>query len=77
MAGLFGIGSGNDSSASPSPPHTVAEVKEMVKNEIAMQNFQELIQRINVKCFNKCVISPGTHLSGGETVRLRRERSIL
>ncbi|KAI9343118.1 Tim10/DDP family zinc finger-domain-containing protein [Obelidium mucronatum] len=42
------------------------KIKESIKNELAMQNYQDLLQRINAKCFAKCVSKPGTSLSGSE-----------
>ncbi|KAJ3060803.1 hypothetical protein HDU98_003235, partial [Podochytrium sp. JEL0797] len=41
-------------------------IKESIKNELALQNYQDLLQRINGKCFLKCVTKPGTSLSGSE-----------
>ncbi|KAJ3237450.1 hypothetical protein HDU78_004072 [Chytriomyces hyalinus] len=44
----------------------VQQIKDQIKNELALQNYQDLLQRINTKCFAKCVTKPGTSLSGSE-----------
>ncbi|RKP05963.1 Tim10/DDP family zinc finger protein, partial [Thamnocephalis sphaerospora] len=42
------------------------EVMDQVRGELAMANAQELINKVNEKCFNKCVPKPGTLLDGTE-----------
>ncbi|KAJ3077798.1 hypothetical protein BCR33DRAFT_662260 [Rhizoclosmatium globosum] len=42
------------------------QIKESVRNELAVQNYQDLLTRINGKCFTKCVTKPGTSLSSSE-----------
>ncbi|PAV16610.1 mitochondrial -transporting ATPase [Pyrrhoderma noxium] len=37
-----------------------------VRNELAVTGAQELINKINEKCYLKCVPKPGTSLSGSE-----------
>ncbi|KAI5703042.1 mitochondrial import inner membrane translocase subunit Tim13-like [Diaphorina citri] len=43
-----------------------AEVMAQVKQQIAIANLQETIQKMTEKCFNKCIPKPGTSLSGSE-----------
>ncbi|KAI8611418.1 hypothetical protein BC830DRAFT_1068824 [Chytriomyces sp. MP71] len=50
----------------------VAKIKEQIKNELALQNYQDLVHRINTKCFAKCVTKPGTSLSGSEEACLAK-----
>ncbi|KAI8338572.1 Tim10/DDP family zinc finger-domain-containing protein [Chlamydoabsidia padenii] len=42
------------------------EVMEQVRGELAMANAQELINKINEKCYLKCVPKPGSSLDSGE-----------
>ncbi|KAI8330729.1 Tim10/DDP family zinc finger-domain-containing protein [Chlamydoabsidia padenii] len=42
------------------------EVMEQVRGELAMANAQELINKINEKCYLKCVPKPGPRLENGE-----------
>ncbi|ORX44755.1 hypothetical protein DM01DRAFT_1368795 [Hesseltinella vesiculosa] len=42
------------------------EVMEQVRGELAMANAQELINKINEKCYLKCVPKPGARLESGE-----------
>ncbi|XP_062580442.1 mitochondrial import inner membrane translocase subunit Tim13-like [Saccostrea cucullata] len=37
-----------------------------VKQQIAIANAQELLQKMSEKCFKKCVTKPGTSLSSSE-----------
>lgn len=43
-----------------------AEVMAQVKQQIAIANLQETIQKMTEKCFNKCIGKPGTSLSSSE-----------
>jgi len=43
-----------------------------VRNELALANAQELINKTNDKCFAKCVTKPSTSLSGSEETCLSR-----
>ncbi|TCD62893.1 protein translocase subunit [Steccherinum ochraceum] len=43
-----------------------------VRNEMALLNAQQLINKCNEKCFQKCVTKPGTSLSGSEETCLSR-----
>ncbi|KAI9307113.1 Tim10/DDP family zinc finger-domain-containing protein [Cunninghamella echinulata] len=42
------------------------EVMDQVRGELAMANAQELINKINEKCYLKCVPKPGPRLENGE-----------
>ncbi|KAI5121239.1 hypothetical protein M0805_007246 [Coniferiporia weirii] len=72
---------GGSSSASAPGASTVASAdlqarKErlmaQIRNELAINGAQELINKINEKCFYKCVTKPSTSLSGSEETCLSR-----
>ncbi|EPE32695.1 Tim10-like protein [Glarea lozoyensis ATCC 20868] len=42
-------------------------VMNRVRQEAAMTNARQLIEKVNEHCFDKCVPKPGTSLSSGET----------
>ncbi|KAI9100381.1 hypothetical protein DFS34DRAFT_482958 [Phlyctochytrium arcticum] len=48
------------------PSEKAQELMDQIRREVAMQNFQELLSKINNKCFAKCVIKPGTKLDSSE-----------
>ncbi|KAF7789788.1 hypothetical protein EIP86_000734 [Pleurotus ostreatoroseus] len=59
---------GSGTSGTP-PADTEARKKALmdsVKGEIALANAQELMNKANEKCFQKCVTKPGTSLSRSE-----------
>ncbi|EIM90849.1 uncharacterized protein STEHIDRAFT_165331 [Stereum hirsutum FP-91666 SS1] len=67
----------SSSSASPSPtPQDALARKEAVmtsiRNELALANAQELMNKTNEKCYAKCVTKPSTSLSGSEETCLAR-----
>ncbi|RIA98738.1 mitochondrial import inner membrane translocase subunit tim13 [Glomus cerebriforme] len=41
-------------------------VMDQVRNELALANAQELINKINEKCFSKCITKPGNKLDSSE-----------
>ncbi|CAI2167495.1 13124_t:CDS:2 [Funneliformis geosporum] len=41
-------------------------VMDQVRNELALANAQELINKINEKCFSKCITKPGSKLDNSE-----------
>ncbi|XP_015790652.1 mitochondrial import inner membrane translocase subunit Tim13 [Tetranychus urticae] len=43
------------------------ELMDKLKQEIAMENFKELIRQMSEKCYKKCVSKPGTSLDSSET----------
>ncbi|KAH7928283.1 hypothetical protein BV22DRAFT_1192987 [Leucogyrophana mollusca] len=56
--------------SSPAPTSDMAARKEAViskvRQEIALANAQELLNKAGEKCFAKCVTKPSTSLSGSE-----------
>ncbi|ORX89691.1 hypothetical protein K493DRAFT_318508 [Basidiobolus meristosporus CBS 931.73] len=42
------------------------QVMDQVRSELALANAQELINKMNDKCFAKCVPKPGSRLDSGE-----------
>ncbi|KAH8754474.1 Tim10/DDP family zinc finger-domain-containing protein [Hyaloscypha finlandica] len=44
-----------------------AAVMNQVRQEAAMTNARQLIEKVNEHCFEKCVPKPGSSLSSGET----------
>ncbi|KAG0032509.1 protein translocase subunit [Podila clonocystis] len=42
------------------------QVMDQVRSELALANAQELINKINEKCFAKCVPKPGSKLDSSE-----------
>ncbi|KAF9132468.1 Tim10/DDP family zinc finger-domain-containing protein [Linnemannia elongata] len=42
------------------------QVMDQVRSELALANAQELINKINEKCFARCVTKPSTSLGGSE-----------
>ncbi|RDW65455.1 mitochondrial import inner membrane translocase subunit tim-13 [Coleophoma crateriformis] len=44
-----------------------AAVMNQVRQEAAMTNARQLIEKVNEHCFDKCVPKPGSSLSSGET----------
>ncbi|KAI0346303.1 hypothetical protein BDW22DRAFT_1388364 [Trametopsis cervina] len=47
-------------------------VKASIRDELALSNAQELMNKSNEKCFAKCVTKPGTSLSSSEETCLSR-----
>ncbi|KAJ3307649.1 hypothetical protein HDU76_004468 [Blyttiomyces sp. JEL0837] len=41
-------------------------IKEQIRSDLALANYQDLLQRINSKCFMKCITKPGASLTSGE-----------
>ncbi|RKP14092.1 Tim10/DDP family zinc finger protein, partial [Piptocephalis cylindrospora] len=48
------------------------EVMAAVRQEIQMANAQELMNKMNERCFDRCVTKPGTKLENGEQVCISR-----
>ncbi|CEG70203.1 hypothetical protein CU097_003000 [Rhizopus azygosporus] len=48
------------------------EVMDQVRSELALANAQELINKINEKCYLKCVPKPGPRLESGEQACLSK-----
>ncbi|VDI49961.1 mitochondrial import inner membrane translocase subunit Tim13-like [Mytilus galloprovincialis] len=47
-------------------PSKKDEVMDQVKQQLALANAQELLQKISEKCFKKCITKPGTTLDSSE-----------
>ncbi|KAI8813700.1 Tim10/DDP family zinc finger-domain-containing protein [Cladochytrium replicatum] len=45
---------------------------EEIQKELALQNFQDLLMKVNSKCFAKCVPKPGLKLDNSEQTCLTR-----
>ncbi|KAI0709840.1 Tim10/DDP family zinc finger-domain-containing protein [Earliella scabrosa] len=68
MTSLFGATRGAQPPTS-SPDELaarVASIKNSIRNEVALQNAQELMNKVSDKCYVKCVPKPGTSLSSSE-----------
>ncbi|KAG0014271.1 protein translocase subunit [Podila clonocystis] len=48
------------------------QVMDQVRSELALANAQELINKINEKCFAKCVLKPGSSLDSSEQACLSK-----
>ncbi|KAI0270811.1 Tim10/DDP family zinc finger-domain-containing protein [Russula aff. rugulosa BPL654] len=74
MSSIFGGGSSTSADSSlPKDQNARKEaVMSSVRNEFALANAQELINKTNDKCFAKCVTKPSTSLSGSEETCLSR-----
>ncbi|PMD18187.1 hypothetical protein NA56DRAFT_647977 [Hyaloscypha hepaticicola] len=59
------ISNGLGFGASSSDPK--AAVMNQIRQEAAMTNARQLIEKVNEHCFEKCVPKPGSSLSSGET----------
>ncbi|KAF6000606.1 Timm13p [Cyanidiococcus yangmingshanensis] len=49
-----------------------AELEDRVKSEMLRQAFQDLVQRVTEKCFEKCVTKPSSSLTSGEQTCLAK-----
>ena len=47
-------------------PDQQAELLARVRNEVQQQNLQDLINKVQEKCFAKCITKPSTKLSSSE-----------
>ncbi|KAI0310790.1 Tim10/DDP family zinc finger-domain-containing protein [Amylostereum chailletii] len=65
---------GGSSPASPNPDAESRKqaVMASVRNELALANAQELINKTNEKCYLKCVTKPSDSLSSSEETCLSR-----
>ncbi|KAL5526039.1 TIM13 [Sanghuangporus baumii] len=74
MSSLFGSTSGPSPGTPANPDMQARKEKFMtqVRNELALSGAQELINKINEKCFAKCITKPSTSLSGSEETCLSR-----
>ncbi|EGP89526.1 unnamed protein product [Zymoseptoria tritici ST99CH_1A5] len=44
-----------------------SELMQQVRQQAALQNARQLVDKVNEHCFERCVPKPGTSLSSGET----------
>ncbi|RDX43984.1 hypothetical protein K466DRAFT_646284 [Polyporus arcularius HHB13444] len=68
MTSFFGA-SRTPTATPSSPAETAARVenlKNSIRNEVALQNAQELMSKLTEKCYVKCVPKPGSDLSSSE-----------
>ncbi|KAI9774027.1 MAG: protein translocase subunit [Geoglossum umbratile] len=61
---MDGISNPFSSSSSQSDPKTT--LMNQARQEAAVQNARQLIERLNEHCFEKCIPTPGSSLSKGE-----------
>ncbi|KZV64728.1 hypothetical protein PENSPDRAFT_690503 [Peniophora sp. CONT] len=71
MSSFFG-GSTVAAASSPDVEQRKQAVMNSIRQELAMSSVQELITKINEKCFKQCITKPSTSLSGSEEVCLER-----
>jgi import inner membrane translocase subunit TIM13 len=50
-------------------PNQRQQIMASVQQQLALQNAQELLQKLSDKCFKACVQKPGSSLSSSEQVR--------
>jgi len=63
------------SSSSSTPQDLTAKknaIMDQVKQELAMANAQELVNKMNEACYTKCILKPSTSLSSSEETCLAR-----
>ncbi|CAE6532397.1 unnamed protein product [Rhizoctonia solani] len=58
--------------AAPDQASRKQQIMDGLRNEMALANAQELINKINEKCFAKCVTKPSTSLGSSEETCLSR-----
>ncbi|EIW57821.1 uncharacterized protein TRAVEDRAFT_48850 [Trametes versicolor FP-101664 SS1] len=66
MTSLFG---GKSSTPTRDPAETAVrleQLKSSIQNQLALQNVQEIMNKLTEKCFTKCITKPGGALSGSD-----------
>ena len=60
-------------------PQQQGEIMQAVQQQVALQNMQELLQKVTDKCFKKCITSPGTSLGKSDQgcIAMCMDRSVL
>eukprot|EP01134_Creolimax_fragrantissima_P003873 CFRG3873T1 len=48
------------------------EIMDEVRQQLAVANAQQLLQKMTDKCFNKCITKPGSDLSGSDRACLAK-----
>ncbi|CRG88956.1 hypothetical protein PISL3812_05991 [Talaromyces islandicus] len=64
---FFGSSSSSSPAADPSSTELKNALMKQVQAEAAMTNARALVGKINENCFDRCITSPGSSLSSGET----------
>ncbi|CAI9715610.1 Hypothetical predicted protein [Octopus vulgaris] len=54
------------SSSAPFDSSQRDQLMDTVKQQIALANAQEILQRMSEKCFKKCIVKPGSSLDNSE-----------
>ncbi|KAI9224740.1 Tim10/DDP family zinc finger-domain-containing protein [Blastocladiella britannica] len=68
---FFG-GSSATPSTMPSNEERVAQIKQQLRQELALSNLQELVNKVGENCYAKCITTPGAKLSSGEETCLAK-----
>ncbi|GAA5961610.1 hypothetical protein JCM8115_006736 [Rhodotorula mucilaginosa] len=71
MSSLFGNRAGAVSNPSDSAAKA-QQIKQEVAQQLALANAQELINKMNDKCFVRCITKPGTSLTPNDEACLMR-----
>lgn len=72
MSSFFGSGTSSTPQAAGDASAQFEQIKQRVKGEIAMQNAQQLMNKLNEKCYLACVTKPSSSLSSSEETCLSR-----
>ncbi|QKX59892.1 uncharacterized protein TRUGW13939_07034 [Talaromyces rugulosus] len=64
---FFGSSSSTPAGAEPGSTELKNALMKQVQAEAAMTNARALVSKINENCFDRCITSPGSSLSSGET----------
>ncbi|KAH8117734.1 Tim10/DDP family zinc finger-domain-containing protein [Phellopilus nigrolimitatus] len=77
MSNFFGSTSSTGAPGAFTPATADMQVRKekfmaQIRNELALHGAQELVNKINEKCFYKCITKPSTALSGSEETCLSR-----
>jgi len=62
----YGSGSYGAGSSSGTNVAQKQQVMDQVRNQVAVAQAQELLQKMSDKCFKKCIYKPGTSLDSSE-----------
>ncbi|XP_065057506.1 mitochondrial import inner membrane translocase subunit Tim13-B-like [Rhopilema esculentum] len=63
---LSSYGSGSPSLGASGSSAQKKQVMDQVRNQVAVAQAQELLQKMSDKCFKKCIYRPGTSLDSSE-----------
>eukprot|EP00112_Aurelia_sp_Birch-Aquarium-sp1_P022547 Seg639.6 transcript_id=Seg639.6/GoldUCD/mRNA.D3Y31 product="Mitochondrial import inner membrane translocase subunit Tim13-A" protein_id=Seg639.6/GoldUCD/D3Y31 len=65
-SGLSGYGSSTPSPSGGSGAAQKQQVMDQVRNQVAVAQAQELLQKMSDKCFKKCIYKPGKSLDSSD-----------